>query len=85
MVSNTRSAPINVDRAECTEWFISSWNRSTPTGKRAAFLLKLVFVERKLPAQVQHHYNRKFKTRCSFDEVLQLINAAERGFFLLTR
>lgn len=83
LVSNSRSPAINVERAEATEWLISSWNATSPLGKRAAFILKLVYVERKSSGDVRHHFNRKFRTRLGLDEIDEAIDTAELAFYLL--
>lgn len=84
LVSNTRSPVIDVERAELSEWIISSWSTSGSRGRESAFLLKLVHVERKSVGATRLHYNRKFKQNLSADAVRDLIDSAELGFYLLS-
>ena len=75
---------VNLKQAEETERAISSWCSSTVRGRRMAFLLKLRYVERLPLEAIATHYGAKFKQRCEAEDVADLLEAAEVGFWLLT-
>jgi len=76
--------PVVVSAAEAAERVISSWCSATDRGRRAAFLLKLRYIERLPVEAIVVHYNRKFKAGRNEEEVADLCKQAERGFWMLT-
>jgi len=75
---------VNFKLAEATERAISSWCAATKRGRRMAFLLKLRYVECLPLEAIATHYSAKFKLRCEAEDVADLLEAAETGFWLLT-
>lgn len=78
------ATPVSVSVAEATERVVSSWCAATERGKRAAFLLKLRYIERLPIEAIAYHYGRKFKTHATESDIQELCEQAEWGYWILT-
>ena len=76
--------PVIAGLAEASERVISTWCASTDRGQRAAFLLKLKYVERRPLEKIAFDYRKKFRTDRSDAVVAALIDEAEWCYWMLT-